>query len=435
MMELTDEKLPNMFPYALKDYSMEEIKSLSENVSSILAGGKRELEFENPIEEIYTYEEYYNNRQSLIIGGFIALVIYNLFLLVDQNILADVFMTALIIRLGVFSPLAILLTLSHLKRHSSWIRESLKVAIIMGAAGSFIYLAAISRSRDALFYFPAIILVVVFGNIFIHLKFFNAIITSAILFLAYAIFFPVDTHLPPEVYYTNAAFLLISIMMTLFANYYLERERRYSFLLSLQERLRRRILFEQNIQLNEQSTHDALTGLANRREVENYLKNLDQFRPESLSIIMLDIDYFKQFNDMYGHTAGDSCLQQTAMVIANSIHRKRDLAGRYGGEEFIVILPETSLPDAEMLARNIVSDIALAEIPHAGSKVSPYLTISAGVAYGEIASAGSSGDVLKSADQQLYRAKKSGRNRICSGLVNSIEPDNSLLNSPTQALE
>ncbi len=401
-------------PVFLSEFSTEEIKQLGDSTEQLLITGNHPLHFEPPIEEEYVTESNKNNRLSLIIGSFIALIIYNLFLFVDHSILSDIFNTALLVRLGIFSPLALLVIFNMSKQYPTWLRDLVKLLITVGAGISFIYLPVISKNRDAIFYFPAIILVVAFGNIFIRLPFLYASAASALLFVLFTLFFPIDPHLPRLVLYTDAIFLMASIIMTLFANYFLEREHRNRFLLGFRERIRKRILLDQNIHLSELSSIDALTGLANRREIDNYLYNLNQIRPEVLSIIMLDIDFFKQFNDLYGHAAGDSCLRQIATLIMNSVHRKRDLTGRYGGEEFIIILPETTLEDSEKIAGRILENLSASAIPHSGSSVSPFVTLSAGAACGEIAGSGNVNTVLKAADDALYRAKNNGRNQVKS---------------------
>ncbi|NMB56135.1 MAG: diguanylate cyclase [Leptolinea sp.] len=392
--------------------STEDIHKLGEKIEGYISRKDTPLHFGFPLEDHFRTENRQNNRQSLLIGSIIAILVYDLSLLVDYIILTDVFTTALIVRLGVFTPLAILALFINHRWYRFWLQDLSRFLIVVAAGISYIYLTNISTDRDAIFYFPALILVVTYGNLFFRLQFIYACLSSAIMFVLFALFFPLDPHLPPMVPYTNSVFFLTSIIMTIFANYFLDREYRYNFLFSFREKIRKRILQDQNRYLNQISTMDALTGLANRREVDNYLSNLNQMRPEVLSIIMIDIDYFKEYNDIYGHAAGDSCLHQVASIIQTSIHRKRDLAGRYGGEEFIIILPETELAAGEKIARNIVQDVRKAGVQHSGSKVSHVVTISAGLACGEIAGSGDVFTVLKAADDSLYTAKSSGRNQV-----------------------
>jgi two-component system, cell cycle response regulator len=179
------------------------------------------------------------------------------------------------------------------------------------------------------------------------------------------------------------------------------RKRRYT------ERLR------DNVQLSiEAAITDALTGLYNRRYMETHVGTLvDQAvaRGKPLSVLVLDIDYFKSINDTYGHDAGDDVLQDFAFRIRKSI-RGIDLACRYGGEEFVVVMPETDMAVATMVAEWLRRRIASEPFPIQKGARTIEVTISIGIAalgQGDTAAA-----VIKRADQALYRAKRDGRNRV-----------------------
>lgn len=164
------------------------------------------------------------------------------------------------------------------------------------------------------------------------------------------------------------------------------------------------------------ATHDSLTGLANRRLFERALdvefgRGARQRSP--LSLIMLDIDFFKRYNDTYGHVAGDHCLAEVAKVLKGACHRKADLAVRYGGEEFAVLLPDTNLQGAMTLAEQIRRCVIDKHIIHSGSPTG-YLTVSLGC-YAFVPSSLDNIEVfLQRADAALYQAKHSGRNRVAA---------------------
>ncbi|MFB2939454.1 response regulator [Aerosakkonemataceae cyanobacterium BLCC-F154] len=165
----------------------------------------------------------------------------------------------------------------------------------------------------------------------------------------------------------------------------------------------------------QQARIDPLTQIPNRRAFQEYLQQQwHQLIPESetLCLIICDVDNFKCYNDLYGHPAGDICLKQIAQTIQESI-KPSDLAARYGGEEFAVILPKTSLDGALRVAQRIQQKITQLKIPHAGSSVKDYVTISMGIT-GKIPTADKSFDSLIAiADEALYTAKKRGRNTYC----------------------
>ncbi len=163
------------------------------------------------------------------------------------------------------------------------------------------------------------------------------------------------------------------------------------------------------------SVHDELTKIYNRRYFNEHIDREWRrlFRSqECLSVIMVDVDYFKKYNDALGHQIGDNCLQSLALAMQLSMHRSTDFVARYGGEEFIVLLPGTELEGAIKVAENLQEKISNLNMPHPSSMVSKKVTVSMGVA-AMIPSAGTNYETLiRRADQALYEAKETGRNRL-----------------------
>jgi len=153
---------------------------------------------------------------------------------------------------------------------------------------------------------------------------------------------------------------------------------------------------------------DALTGTANRRLMEKFLA--DAFRQTlPFALVMLDVDYFKRYNDHYGHQAGDTCLAQVADILKSSVRTPADLVARYGGEEFVVVLPSASLDEAAQVAERIQATLRETALPHAASAVSESVTVSMGIALSGMHDNAEA--VIARADEALYRAKQQGRNR------------------------
>ncbi|WP_161798216.1 GGDEF domain-containing protein [Aneurinibacillus tyrosinisolvens] len=178
-----------------------------------------------------------------------------------------------------------------------------------------------------------------------------------------------------------------------------------------------RRLRELNEQLQHLSSVDGLTGVANRRSFEELFDKEWKRAVRStlpLSLCMIDVDFFKAYNDTYGHVNGDECLKQVAGALAGVLKRPADSIARYGGEEFAIILPETNRKGALMLAEQLRAAVEALHIPHAQSKAGRHVTISAGVATLLPGAAGMREDILKAADSALYKAKQQGRNRVCS---------------------
>ncbi len=185
---------------------------------------------------------------------------------------------------------------------------------------------------------------------------------------------------------------------------------------------RRLELSEANRKLARLASLDPLTGLANRRSLEEHVqkerRRLSRMRRQkgiecSTAILLCDIDFFKLYNDSYGHQAGDECLRAVAGAIQGEAHRPADLACRYGGEEFLVLLPGTDIEGGRIVAARILEAVAALALPHGSSPIGPYVTVSVGVSSME--QPGEDEDfnnAVRLADEALYKAKKEGRNRI-----------------------
>jgi len=183
-------------------------------------------------------------------------------------------------------------------------------------------------------------------------------------------------------------------------------------------------LEESNSRLQHLSTTDPLTGISNRRQFEKALE-LEWRRairsPSLLTLIMIDIDNFKMFNDTYGHLEGDTCLKRVVTALQRHVQRAGDLLARYGGEEFVILLPSMSLLDSRLHAeflRRAVEDLA---IPHSHNSAAPVVTISLGVASIVPAENISPSALLSWADKALYSAKSKGRNRVMDGAPSGLE--------------
>lgn len=173
-----------------------------------------------------------------------------------------------------------------------------------------------------------------------------------------------------------------------------------------------------NQELQRLAVLDDLTQIANRRRFDQYLEGQwDYPQAEKLSLLLCDVDYFKLYNDEYGHQAGDQCLRLVAKAISRGVDYVKDLVARYGGEEFAVILPETGVEGALQVAKAIQAEIASLKLLHAKSDVSKYITLSIGIASVVPGPRTNPQELIATADEALYAAKHQGRNRIVSGPV------------------
>ncbi|RAU19012.1 hypothetical protein DN062_05960 [Nitrincola tibetensis] len=172
---------------------------------------------------------------------------------------------------------------------------------------------------------------------------------------------------------------------------------------------------EHNEKVEKLSLTDALTGIGNRRAFDEALKHdieLSVALDSPLCILMIDVDYFKNYNDFYGHQAGDECLRKIAKVLQYTVTRKQDFVARYGGEEFICILQDTDSKAAQQVAQRILQAIEALHIEHKTSKIAKHITVSIGISCRGSGGALKVDSVIKEADQALYQAKAEGRNRV-----------------------
>jgi diguanylate cyclase (GGDEF)-like protein len=191
-------------------------------------------------------------------------------------------------------------------------------------------------------------------------------------------------------------------------------------------------LHKSNKSLERMCREDGLTRLANRRLFDSYLAGqvaTANRHKRALALVMCDVDCFKNFNDHYGHQAGDECLRQVAFALQSSCRRPADLAARYGGEEFAIILPDTGLIGAVQIAEAARDTVAQLRIAHAHSPAAPHVTISCGVALVLRNVEASAETLIFEADQMLFQAKRQGRNCV---IAVTAEQDGNMLEFPNR---
>jgi len=160
---------------------------------------------------------------------------------------------------------------------------------------------------------------------------------------------------------------------------------------------------------------DGLTNIANRRRFDDFLKqewHRSRRSNSYLSLIFADVDFFKKYNDCYGHQAGDECLLNVANILKKSLEKSTDLVARYGGEEFVAVLPETGMESSLVIAERMRCNMEQANIPHNCSSVADQVTLSLGVASITPVDNSTPDDLIKAADTALYEAKGNGRNQV-----------------------
>lgn len=210
------------------------------------------------------------------------------------------------------------------------------------------------------------------------------------------------------------AYALIGIVLSVIG-FFLERRERLGFLQEVLVAVKTEELALLNDHLSAMASKDGLSGLANRRAFDEFLaREWERGRREEqpLSILFMDVDFFKRYNDTYGHAAGDECLKQVARAMRQALLRPGDIVARYGGEEFVVLLPNTDVQGAMEVGDRLLAAVDALAIPHHASDAAFHVTISIGLACMVPTERNGARNLLEEADRALYEAKSRGRHRM-----------------------
>lgn len=221
--------------------------------------------------------------------------------------------------------------------------------------------------------------------------------------------------LPPEHWIPIASIYLAGSFAALLLAFQLERINLINFIQATRLNIEKVKLHHSNTQLKNLATTDALTGISNRREFNQALKfewNRATRSGQPLSLLFLDLDFFKQYNDTYGHQMGDVCLIEVAKALTLATQRSGDTAFRFGGEEFVIVVPGCTEPELLNYAEIIRQTIESLAIPHQNSTINKHVTCSIGGASWTVRLTDTQESFIKTADQALYRAKAKGKNCV-----------------------
>lgn len=384
-------------------------------IQQTLSGQFRWLAFPAALECRYADETTRDRIESLRNAGTAITFLMNLFLWTDYVMVHDVFEQALQWRVWGYTPIVLLgLWLIGKFKHVGW-HEFFAVMAGVLAACIQIGLCLISESPYAQAYLTGLAMVIFFSNVFSRVRFWRALPLNGFYLLMYGVgvFFLPSHHW--ELTIPIGLILSSTALFTLYHLYMQEYEERHNYLLVLHQRVLSTDLSRANAELDRVSRMDPLTEVANRRHFDEYLGQLWERASRNndrISVLMLDIDHFKRFNDRYGHPAGDACLMQVAQALRKSLRRPGDLVARYGGEEFIVVLYKATPDQVAQAAERIRAAVEALDIPHQESPIHLRVTVSVGMASMHPDEKDASAQALiHQADQALYQAKNRGRNR------------------------
>jgi diguanylate cyclase (GGDEF)-like protein len=375
----------------------------------------RRRKFSEKVEAAFQVEMDRMRERRMRKTGIAAVLLYSAFAISDRVMIPDAYMKAWAIRFLLVVPLLLLCTFFVYRiRVAAW-REAVLSFTLLVSGISLPWIAGYSGHANAAHYQTGITLIVLFGNIVVNLRFRSALATSVLMTGIYWFALGRIEVMPPEVRFNNWLFCFAAVAISLIANFRMDQDQRRAYFARMREHERNQELSHAVELLARLSAEDALTQAANRREFDRRL-DIEWARARRdgvpLALIMVDVDCFKNYNDHYGHQAGDACLQQIAGRLRAVPQRAADLVARFGGEEFAVLLPATAEEDAAGLAERMRSAIVDLQIPHATSRVAPGVTASFGVAAMHPVGNLQASDLVAAADAALYAAKEKGRNRV-----------------------
>lgn len=402
-------------------YSPTELASLRETYHH----GFAKLKFPDPWETTFREEYARNSIQQARIAAVLGIVLYMLFGFRDMFLASEVVATVWIIRYGVVMPILVLvLVLSYIKPVQPHILKLTMAAIIAVGFGVFAVSAVMSRPLNYMID-TGLIPIIVYACTVSRMRFLQATVTVLTLFVMHQAFAINSGANAPffmgsEPYQVHQAFsflIFVVILISLFACYMLEYRVRENFVQQKLLESDRNNLQGLTKTLQQLSSTDSLTGMFNRRHFNQCLEaewGRCQRDKRPLGLILLDIDFFKPFNDNYGHQAGDEVLKQVGRALKTVTKRGGEVAARYGGEEFILLFPGIDLEEMEKVADKVNAVIRELGIKHEYSRAENVVTCSLGAVSLIPSPDYTAEQVIEEADKCLYQAKESGRNRYVS---------------------
>jgi len=365
-----------------------------------LRRGFRGLKFDGLLEK--EFREFYvsQNLPRARLSGLIALILVLAVTCIDLLLGSNTAGPLNTLRLGVLCPLlvafGVVISVPAAQRYYT---EAVAVGVTL-IGFVVIYITQVASLSGSSYVLAGLVLVVLYGCLFLGLLF-NVAIAITGLLIGWHFVSGIFVGLPFNELYYSTAILGGAAVIGSVSTYNLEHALRTNF---LETRL-----------LNELAERDGMTGLYNRRIFDDYMQRLwRQSRREraGVAIIFVDIDFFKIYNDLYGHQAGDDCLKKVAKCIARGAKRPFDFAARYGGEEFVLVLYGPPDDYARHVPEQIRRDVLDLQIPHADSNVGKHVTVSVGLSFATPETSRSLAGAIQTADEALYQAKREGRNRV-----------------------
>jgi diguanylate cyclase (GGDEF)-like protein len=383
-----------------------------EDVSQAMKARRWNLAFPGPVEAHFAAEM--DSRRARAVRRVLprTLVIYNAFLIGDHLLTPDAVAVSWIVHWLLVTPWVIFGILMMPRITTRFWRDLLVASLPLSIIAGVLAVCAASRSPLAEHYQYFVIVALLYGNAVLRPSLTLALVISVVTILAHAAVVALHPTIPAVVAISAVSCLVVASYVSLSTNAAMERDLRRLYLMRLSESLVASDLERAAADLQRMSLVDPLTGLANRRGIDaRALALTASDKAGSFAVLMIDVDRFKPFNDHYGHPEGDRCLAAVAGAIREAVRGGIDVAGRYGGEEFLVMLPSASEAEALAAAERIRRAVEGLAVPHAAGEFG-VVTVSVGVALADVARPDAFATTVAAADAALYEAKQAGRNRV-----------------------
>lgn len=388
--------------------------SQEQQIQALLDRESFHLRFTRHIErrfQRYYASKYYKYMRMALL---VASVLFLSTLLFDHFYASD-WRMAILIRLGIAGPALLLLIVVAFTPgfvHITQLIMSLSALVFTLAVVIIAYLLPDPIKE---LYYDMTILIVIYAFSLARLQFRNACIVGVLILLMFNLTLYVDRHIHLEILLLHNFLLLVAAIFSLLNNYLMERSSRLEFLQAKLLQLEKQGLQAANIQLKGLASLDSLTNIANRRTFNTAIE--DEWRRAQrqhypLALMMIDVDYFKEYNDSYGHQQGDDCLQQIARLLAKQTRRPGDLAARYGGDEFILLFSNTDAEEAKQIAKRFRQAVRDLAITNKYSRAGDVVTLTIGIASLVPEDHQQPTELLNQADNALYQGKVQGRNCV-----------------------
>ena len=403
--------------------------AVDDALDALVKLGFRYLNFPQWLEVRFEAETRKSRSHRIWFEGLVAIVGFNLCLVVDYFLINDITWLTIVRRTALVTPLSLLVNAIVRKNPPAWLREGSVAVGMFGICLINLIAEGHATTAPTLFGSICVLIAALFVGVVMRLRL--AYVATSLTAMAIAGMASLATS--PAITLPEAAvgssMLFVGVGIIVIASHSLEREERKSYLLCLQRDLQAAQLASTNDALFQLSSLDKLTGLPNRRALEDRIALLwtsCATTGDTLSAIIIDVDHFKCVNDTSGHLFGDETLRRIGRLLPQALRARDDIAARFGGEEFILVLPHTRLEPAIQIAERIRNMVEIARFPtNPKDLTAATITVSCGVSSCSPRECDEWTRLFAAADEALYAAKNGGRNRVESHLCDPAAPHES----------